>query len=259
MGAHAEICMVSGLVFRHACSLCALRNWCWPRGLDERGLKQLHAIVRQTGTLPARQHLFRANDDFTALYAVRKGCIKTYTTDRGGHEYVHGFHLPGELLGFDATYPEPHRFNALTLRESSLCTISYRDIGRLSREYPGLHSRILALMSLEFSRQQACTEGIGATQRFANFLFDVEARLRRQHDAGHEFDLPMSREDIANYLRFSAETMSRVITKLQQAAIISANRKHIQLLDVARLGSIAQGLHWQRKPDREKHDETQDH
>lgn len=246
MGPGAEFRTASGSAFRHDCGLCALRDWCWPRNLDQPQLQRLHAVIRQIGPLPSHHHVFRANDRFTALHAVRGGCIKTYTTDLGGHEYVHGFHLPGELLGFDAAYPDRHRYNAISLGECSLCTIPYRDIDRLSRDLPGLQTRILALMSRDFSRQQVCTEGVDATQRLAIFLFDVEARLQRRFDGAHEFELPMTREDIANYLRFSPETMSRVISKLQRAAIISANRRRIRLLDVARLGMIAQGLKPQR-------------
>ncbi len=247
MGTHAELSVASAPVFRHACGLCSLRDWCWPPSLEAGDLDCLHGIVRQTGPFVAGSHLFRTDDRFTAVYAVRSGCIKTYTTDLSGHEYVHDFHLPGELLGFDAVYPERHHFNALVLKAALVCIVSYRDIAELSRRVPDLQTRILALMSRDFSRQQVCAEGFDATQRIAIFLFDVEARLRQQYFADYEFDLPMSREDIANYLRCSPETMSRVMSKLQQAGVIRVDRRHINLLDVARLGLIAQGVHPENK------------
>lgn len=251
MGAHAASCSASVPVFRHACGPCSLQEWCWPTGLQDSDLERLHAIVRHSGSLPAGHHLFRVDDPFTAIYAVRSGCIKSYTTDLQGHEHVRDFHLPGELLGFDAVYPERHHFNALILEAASVCIIPYRDIARLSRQVPGLQTRILALMSRDFSRQQKCAEGSDATQQIAIFLFDVEARLRRRYNADYEFDLPMSHESIANYLRFSAETLSRVISKLQQAGIIRVDHRHVRLLDVARLNLVAQGTHlgWNSAPD----------
>ena len=54
--------------------------------------------------------------------------------------------------------------------------------------------------------------------------------------------VPMSHEEVANYLRFSPETVSRVITKLQQSGIIEAERRHIRILDVAQLEKVAQGV-----------------
>jgi len=239
----AESRTASVPVFRHSCGLCSLQEWCWRPGLDESDLNKLHAIVRHTGLLPAGHHLFRVDDPFTAIYAVRSGCIKSYTTDLQGHELVRDFHLPGELLGFDAVYPERHHFNALILKAASVCFIPYPDIARLSLQVPGLQTRILALMSRDFARQQMCAEGSDATQQVAIFLFDVAARLQRQYYVDYEFDLPMSHENVANYLRFSPETLSRVISKLQQAGVIQVDRRHVHLLDVTRLGLIAQGVH----------------
>jgi CRP/FNR family transcriptional regulator len=239
--------MASVPVLRHVCALCSLREWCWPSGLDECDLIRLHTIVQHSSSLPAGSHVFRAGDPFTAIYAVRRGCIKSYTTDLQGHEHVRDFHLPGELLGFDAVYPERHHFNAMVLNMASVCIIPYRDIAELSRDFPGLQTRILALMSRDFSRQQMCVKGSDAKQQIAIFLFDIESRVRRQYNAHYEFELPMSHEDIANYLRFSPETVSRVISKLQQAGLINVDRRHVRLLDVARLGQIAQGARLERK------------
>lgn len=242
MGAHAELRTGNVPAFRHACGLCSLQEWCWPLEIEVGDLGRLHDIVRHTDVLPAGHHLFRANDPFTALYAVRSGCIKSYTTVVQGRELVHEFHLPGELLGFDAVYPERHHFNAMVLKAASLCVIPYRDIAALSRQFPGLQNQILTLMSRDFSRQQLCVEGSDATQRTAIFLLDIEARLRRQYSSEYKFDLPMSHENIANYLRLVPETVSRAISKLQQANVIDSDRAHIRLLDVARLRLIAQGI-----------------
>jgi len=140
-------------------------------------------------------------------------------------------------------YPESYHFNALILEAATVCIVPYRDIATLARQVPGLQTRILALMSRDFSRQQMCAEGSDATQQVAIFLFDVEARLRRRYNSDYEFDLPMSHENIANYLRFSPETLSRVISKMQQAGVIHVHHRHVRLLDVARLDLIAQGAH----------------
>ena len=247
MGACADSRAASTPVFRRDCGLCSLQDWCWPVGMDESDLSRLHEIILQSDSLPEGEHLFRTGDRFTAIYAVRSGCIKSYTIDRNGHQQVRDFHLPGELLGFDAVYPERHHFSAVVLKPASVCIVPYQDVAELSREFPGLHSQILALLSRDFARQQMCVEGFDARQQIAIFLFDIERRLRRQYDAGCEFDLPMSHEDIANYLRISPETVSRVISRLQHAGVIRADRRHIRILDVAQLERIAQGADSERR------------
>lgn len=242
LSAKADTSTMDFGAFRRACSFCSLRELCWPMGLDPSDLERLQSMVRQANALSTGSYLFRVGDRFTAIYAVRTGCIKSYTIDGGGHELVHGFHLRGDLLGFDAVYPDRHRCNALILQSSSVCVIPYQDIARLSTEFHSLQSQVLKLMSREFSRQLMFYEGSGATQRIAIFLMDMRSRLHQPGTADYEYTLPMSREDISNYLGITAETLSRLFAKLQNKGLIEVDRRHIRLVDPLRIDMLAQGI-----------------
>jgi CRP/FNR family transcriptional regulator len=228
--------------FRQACRYCSLNELCWPIGLNLAELRRLQSIVRHTTSLSPGSHLFRVDASSTAIYAVRSGCIKCYSLDAGGHELVYGFHVRGEILGFDAVYPDRHRCNAVVLETCSACVIPYFDIDRIGREFPAVHSHVLQLMSRGFARQLTHGEGIGATQRIAAFLLDICSRLQHPGTVEYEFRLPMSREDIASYLGVSPETLSRLLAKLHRKKLISVDRRQIRLLDPQRLDLIAQGI-----------------
>jgi len=228
---------------RSACEYCALFELCWPRGLDASNLRRLQSMVRHTDVLPCGSHLFRVGDEFTAIYAVRSGCIKSYTVDRGGHEFVHGFHLRGEMLGFDAVYPDRHCCNALILESCSLCVIPYRDITRLSQDVPSMQRQLIRVMSHEFATQLRNRGGYGATQRVAAFLVNICSRLRQPDSTTDVFRLPMSREDIASYLSISPETLSRLLAKLHGLGLVDVDRRNVRLVDVTGLDQIAQGIH----------------
>lgn len=242
MGGYADTGTVELGVYQRACGSCSLSDLCWPMSLNSSDLQRLQSMVRKSGQLPAGSYLFRAGDRFTAIFAVRSGCIKSHSFDAGGHEQVHGFHLRGEVLGFDAVYPDRHCCSALILESSSVCVIPYRDLVRQSAEFHSLHSQVLRLMSREFSKQLMFPEGSGATQRLAAFLLDINSRLRQEDSADHEFHLPMSREDISNYLGITAETLSRLFAKFRRKHLIDVDRRHICLLDPMRLDLIAQGV-----------------
>jgi len=240
--AHADTSPLVLGALRRACRFCSLFELCWPMGLDGSDLRRLRSIVRHTGVLPCGNHLFRVGDRFTAIYAVHTGCIKSYTLDAGGHEFVHGFHLRGELLGFDAVYPDQHCCNAVILQPCSVCVIPYRDIARLSLDIHSMHSQLVRLMSREFSKQLTNREGAGATQRIAAFLLNIGPRLQQTESSPGVFRLPMSREDIASYLSISAETLSRLLAKLHGMGLIDVCRRQVRLVDTARLNLIAQGM-----------------
>ncbi len=72
-----------------------------------------------------------------------------------------------------------------------------------------------------------------AQERIAAFLLDMSGRLPQQ-DA---VELPMSRQDIADYLGLTIETVSRTLTQLERDGIIAipASRR-ILLTDPAALG-----------------------
>jgi len=210
-------------------------------GLERSESARLHSMVRLSGPLPVGNHLYGTGERFTAIYAVRSGCIKSYSIGTGGHELVHGFHFRGEVLGFDAVHPDRHRCNAVILEPSFVCMIPYREIARLSVEFHSLHNQVLRVMSREFSKQLTIAEGSDATQRIAAFLLDVDSRLYQPGSAEHEFRLPMSREDISNHLRIVPETLSRLIAKLHRKGLIDVDRRRIRLLNPVRLGLMAQG------------------
>ena len=86
-------------------------------------------------------------------------------------------------------------------------------------------------------------DGSDATQRIAAFLMDIHSRLYQPGSAEYEFRLPMSREDISNYLGIAPETLSRLIAKLQRKSLIKVDRRRIRLLNPIRLGLMAKGKH----------------
>lgn len=224
---------------RTACSTCTLNELCWQHGLSPIDLEQLHSIVRHADGLPVGSHLFQVGDKFTAVYAVRSGCVKSYTTDASGEEQVHGFHLAGDLLGFDAIYPEQHRCNAAIVQTCSVCVLPYQELMNLATRLPSLNTALMHLMSREFSKNLLFPDGAPAEQRMAAFLLDLSRRQEAQERAPYELDLAMSRQEIASYLGFTVETASRLLTKMQKDKLVKVKRKLIYLMDIDALSKIA--------------------
>jgi CRP/FNR family transcriptional regulator len=89
-----------------------------------------------------------------ALYAIRSDTFKTYTINKHGEEQITGFHLAGDLLGFDAIANAQHPSFAKALETSMVCEIPYNTLDNLSNSMPKLKKQILRMMSTEIREDQ---------------------------------------------------------------------------------------------------------
>lgn len=221
------------------CSRCAVARLCLPGSLPPGQVVQVESMVTRQRVLPAGKTLFQAGEEFSSLFAVYSGCLKSTVSDVDGDEHILNFHLPGEVLGLAAIYQQRHAVNAVALTSSTVCYLSFSEILRLAQTFPELVLGLLRIASRSAVYTGRLTGGHTATVRVAAFLLSLSARLRAQGRQSAEFELPMSREDIANHLRLAPETVSRVLTQLREQRVISTSRRAVRLLDAARLQALA--------------------
>lgn len=237
-GGHCHQTVVDMAVVKAACRGCSLRQLCLPVGVSLEDLQRLEAIVKRSRALPRGKHVFRLGDRFRAVFAVRSGSIKTYTVTESGAEQVTGFHLPGELIGFDALATGSHPCSAKTLETSSVCELPFDQLEELTAQAPTLRHQLLRLMSREILSEGELLTLLGkrsAEERLAAFLFSLSARFKLRGFAASEFRLSMSRNDIADYLGLAVETVSRLFTRFQQQHIVAVQNKDVCILDADRL------------------------
>jgi len=232
---------------REACMSCSLQELCLPRGLYGQDLERLDALVERRGPHHEGDHLFRIGDRFASIYAVRAGSYKSYTVDSEGREHVLGFHLPGELLGLDAIYPGHHVCNAMALDTATVCVLPYDQLSTLANQISGLFSQIMRLMSKDIADTATLAGDFTAEERLAAFLASLSERFRQRGYSPNEFNLAMSRRDIANYLRLATETVSRVFARFEKDGLIAVDRRALRLLDLPRLQSLCEAMNGLRR------------
>ena len=184
--------------------------------------------------------LFTPNSPFQFLFAIEHGAVKTVQTEADGSELIRGFYFSGEVLGYKAIYSGRYQSTAKALCDTQICVIEYRDFLYFLQSNPELQQHIMYLVSLQMNMGSYLVS-TSADRKLAAFLLDLSVRLHRSATQ-HEFQLPMSRQDIGNYLRLTAETISRVSTRLIQNKIIAVDNKKITLLKTETLRKIADGI-----------------
>ncbi len=224
-----------------ACSQCNVRELCLPYGLSDNELERIDTLIGARRRPRRGQHLYRAGEEFEAIYAIRSGFFKTDVLLEDGREQVTGFQMAGEMLGMDGISTDSHSCNAVALEDSEVCVIPYAQLEKLSREIETLQHNFHKVMSREIVRDQGLMMLLGsmrAEERLAAFLVNLSQRFTARGYSPSEFHLRMTREEIGSYLGLKLETVSRSFSKFQEDGLISVQQKHVRILDISGLKKI---------------------
>jgi CRP-like cAMP-binding protein len=161
--------------------------------------------------------IYGENEPANYLYKVVSGSVRTYKIFDDGRRQIGGFYFPGDMFGLE--HGESHQFSAeaiencvvLVVKRSALVGLAERD-GDIARQ---LWSHTAA--ELQRVRAHMLLLIKSAEQRVACFLIEMAGRMPNKEIV----ELPMSRQDIADYLGLTIETVSRTLTHLEAKAAIA--------------------------------------
>lgn len=142
--------------------------------------------------------------------------VRTSRVTADGRRQVGEFYYAGDLFGLE---PGPdHRFAAEALTD---CDIEMVRRGAV-RAFAGDAEVDRAILEATYRETERLQEHVlllgrkSARERVASFL-----RSLAQRQSGADVDLPMGRQDMADYLGLTIETVSRMLTQLQGEAVVA--------------------------------------
>lgn len=227
-----------------SCKECTFRSECLVQPADPCPAAGLQIPVTPR-ILHRGDHLFRTAEPFHNVYMVRSGAIKTYVVLQSGEEQVIGFHTPGDIVALDAIDSGRYVCNAMVLDTSCVCPLPYEQLLRLSTHSADIQSRLIHKMSRRIVDHESLLLVLGqktAEQRMAAFLLHHSKKQRQLGLSAEDINLPMSRADIASYLALAVETVSRVLTRLQDAGLVDVQRSRVRILDLDNLAVVAEEI-----------------
>jgi len=223
------------------CAACGVHNHCVSSGLTEFDLRRLDTIVSRR-RLERGQTLYRMGDPFSSLYAIRLGHFKSHQVSINGTEQITGFQMAGELMGLDGISNGRHNCFAVALEDSEVCEIPFDRLQALFAEIPELLRHFHRIMSQEITHYRGAMLVLGkmlAEQRFAMFLLNLSSRYHAHGYSSTRYQLRMSRDDIANYLGLTIESVSRLLSKFKTMKLITVDRREIVIHDLQQLKWLA--------------------
>ena len=104
-----------------SCNNCSISQLCLPFSLNGSEMDKLDEIIERKKPLHKGDFLFESGNVLNSIFAVRSGSFKSYTLSEQGDEQITGFHLAGDLVGFDAINKMQHQSFAQALETSMVC------------------------------------------------------------------------------------------------------------------------------------------
>jgi CRP-like cAMP-binding protein len=143
-----------------------------------------------------------------------------------GRRQVGAFHLPGDIFGFETG--DEHTFSAEAITDCKIIVIKRSAVMALAARDNDVARQMWELTARELQRVQKHSLVLikTAEERVAGFLLEMADRVA----SGGTVELPMSRQDIADYLGLTIETVSRSLKLLEDAAAIEVARRRRILL-----------------------------
>lgn len=223
------------------CDACAIRNRAICADLDDSEIGLLNGIGRRR-QLEAGEQLMWEGDEAVLVANVIDGVLKLASHSADGGEQILGLAYPSDFLGRPFGETAPYGVEALT--DAQICVFERKDFDRFARDHPRLEHKLLerTLTELDRSRRWMMLLGrMNAGQKVASFLLELTDRLGKAGAGGESFvTLPLSRQQMADVLGLTIETVSRQLSRLRSAGLIDTpSRREIVLRDRRELEELA--------------------
>jgi len=168
--------------------------------------------------------LFQLGDAAERLWIVNEGSIKVFTYTQEGKEQILYLLSSGDFLGDLNLFKEnAYPYYAAALEPTRLCTLSRENFQEILKDVPKINEKVLAyaydrITNLEELVQTVTAKNVG--QRIAKLLLHFLEHFGLERNGMLEITFPVSREDMANYLGLTRETVSRQLSQFQSEGII---------------------------------------
>ena len=225
---------------KNRCSECNIRPYSFCRCLKEEKLKEFSKISSEK-KFKNKENIFLQQDDAKNIYNITEGNVKIYQLIDDGRIQIIGFLYPGDFFG---SYKNgKYNYCAEAIGNARVCIFEQKKLDYYIENNMALAKELLNQTSHELTLAQDRMGVLGkldATERLAKFLMNISEQRKRIGWKNNPLSLPMTRQDIADYLGLTIETVSREVSKLKTSNIVKVlSAKQIYINDFDKLSNLS--------------------
>lgn len=185
--------------------------------------------------------IFSDSEEAEYSYKVVEGAVRLSKVMLDGRRQIAEFALPGDMFGFECG--DSYALTAEAVTPVVVIRYHRTHIERLGDEFSEIRQELIAHLRHGWTSAQTHLVMLGrqsAKERVAAFL--VSLASDRGVESGQPLGLPMGRQDIADYLGLTIETVCRTLTDLKASgAIAIPDRHHVVIRNLETLEALAEG------------------
>ena len=184
--------------------------------------------------------VFLEGEKAKTLYFLNVGKIKIYKYTKDGKEQILHILSEGDFFGeLNLLKESKYRFNAKAIEESKICTLSKENFKEILLYKPEIAIKILEIMGERLSALENLAQNLATNDIDARIAFLLKNLCDKYGEISNNdiiINLPLTREDTANYVGVTRETISRKLKKFEEEGIIKiVGTKKIIIIDNEKL------------------------
>ena len=190
-------------------------------------------------TLDSGSFLFHQHSHADHVYHVSSGMLMAERLSSNGKRQVIAFLLPGDFMGF--THNDFFEFSTVAVTKLELIAYPRRAFITLTDEIPTLKRNVAKISNQVLTRFMDQVFALGQKKAHERLCFLLQQiHERAPADRPDIVELAMSRQDIADYLGLTIETVSRALARLKKDGIITDVSAHqVTVVDAKALNRLA--------------------
>jgi CRP/FNR family transcriptional regulator len=224
------------------CAACTARVLSVCNAVSDSDMLRLAAITT-SHEIEEHRTFITAGDPADHLFNITEGVVKVYRLLPDGRQQIIGFLFQGDFLGLATE--NTYAFSAEAVTRVRYCRFTRKAMAQFLDEFPKVEKRLLTIASNELAAAQEQMVLLGrktAREKLASFLMLLSRRMARLGKPDDVIELPMSRNDIGDYLGLTTETVSRTFTQFRNERLVDLPRTGIvRLKNRAALTGLSEG------------------
>lgn len=173
-------------------------------------------LIGITMTYDRNGEIYGEDEAADYVYKVVSGAVRTYKVLNDGRRQINAFYLPGDCFGLELG--DEHTWSSEAIVGSTIAMVKRSAVLSASKRDGEVARQLWSMTAgqLDKARNHALLLIKSAQERVAAFLLEMSQRLAHSDSV----ELAMGRQDIADYLGLTIETVSRTLTQLENTRTI---------------------------------------